>query len=94
METIEQEARKFAEENEIIKIKDAFRAGVEFAQRWIDVKEGLPKLPPIGYPYKVLVMDIRNNNIDVYMISNQNDINILGSLTFEFTHWRPIELKQ
>ena len=63
-----------------------FKAGVEFAQRWISVEDELPETiydEKIFLKYPILV-----KNIDgaLQVLNTFSDIST-------YTHWRPIELK-
>ena len=71
-----------------ITIKD-FKAGVEFAQRWIPVEEELPeKYTPVlaydTYPTKCYV--VKYDSVFGFMTNHFNQC-------VKVTHWRPIELK-
>ena len=80
--------------------EEAFKAGVEFAQRWISVDD---ELPPCS-DKDILIKGIDHRGIEGmcdigYMHSNPNNIPNKGnfiSLSGEIikvTHWRYIELK-
>lgn len=100
MKTIEEESNEYALRNaSILQEKlstKSFTAGVEFAQKWIDVKD---ELPPMNIP--VLVKMNYNYNfteveaIDVCKWNGELWINALrvqhsnGGVIF----WRPIEYK-
>lgn len=82
-----------------IDMENSFKAGVEFAQRWIPVEEELP-----GYGVKVLVMidDISGKVHPNEFIDIDYTVNIAhGKKAFDceigssdkVTHWRSIELK-
>lgn len=86
METIEEAARDYAysfEDNDYtIETEFAFKAGVNFSQRWIDSKEELPTKEG-----KYLVM--RDGRVDI-------EIWVESGYWYDYigiTHWRPIELK-
>lgn len=72
----------------------AFKAGVEFAQSWIDVNEELPEriLPESDYSAEVLTKTDKG-----YFWLEQFDYvegNWTCSLKYgKVTHWRPIEYK-
>ena len=111
MKTIEDAARDFLGLNEsnpnyTHTIKDEFelsifKAGVEFAQRWISVEE---ELPPIG---EMVLTKMEKRHGDTWVqhyystatrLENQGewqDVNWVDhSMSFgHITHWRPIELK-
>jgi hypothetical protein len=64
--------------------ENAFKAGVEFAQRWISVKE---KLPPVnGYGFSDRVITKKSNG--AIFIEKINIANMAG-----IKFWRPIEYK-
>ena len=77
--------------------KTDFEAGVEFAQRWIPVKE---ELPPSG---EIVLLSIENCEIDVVIGFYMNSEFIarlfipIGIdnvvIKNEVTHWRQIKLK-
>ena len=63
-----------------------FKAGVEFAQRWISVEDELPETiddEKIFLRYPILVKNIDGAFQALNTFSN------IGT----YTHWRPIELK-
>lgn len=70
---------------------DGFKAGVEFAQRWIPIEENLPEVnSDNGFSVDVIA---KSNN--THYIANYNSIgkswNIKGtSVFYPITHWRPI----
>ena len=72
-----------------------FKAGVEFAQRWISVEDELPKeqgyylvVAPHSFPKNcnVVVAEFYEDNKTFYSESSDSPIE-------DATHWRPIELK-
>lgn len=94
MKTIEEAAKEYAgnlSSSEIFRSqhdKD-FKAGVEFAQRWISVEEEIPD----RYYIPVIVKD-SGGNWDKAVYSGlgwkfANDNTDVGKIT----HWRPIEFK-
>ena len=63
-----------------------FKAGVEFAQRWISVEDELPETiddEKIFLRYPILIKNIDGSFQSLNTFSN------IGT----YTHWRPIELK-
>jgi len=98
MKTIKEAAEEYAGFNKIGIVNDrirAFKAGVEFAQRWISVEDELPEIKKERYqifikrafkidPYEVF-------SINTLIKSKENLIEIFSE--FSVTHWRPIELK-
>ena len=105
MTTIEQAAIDYAESLEdndyTIETEAAFKAGSEFAQRWISVEE---ELPPIG---EMVLTKMEKRHGDTWVqhyystatrLENQGewqDVNWVDhSMSFgHITHWRQIELK-
>ena len=99
MKTIEQAAIEYAlkecgssiemERDRVISERD-FRAGAQFAQRWISVEDELPEID-IRVLYK--------NNVNygvafrVPSIDNTVNWNIFQYPDNQITHWRPIELE-
>ena len=72
-----------------------FKAGVEFAQRWISVEEELPEKQ--GY-YLVLKTPLFRGNCNVVVAEFHEDNKTFYyqrsySTIENITHWRPIELK-
>ena len=87
MKTIEDAARDYAESFEdndyTIETEFAFKAGVEFAQRWISVEEELPEVS------KQVIVKLPNDwHTCTWLMKD-------GTFAFNVkpTHWRPIELK-
>ena len=64
-------------------MSDSFKAGADFAQRWISIDE---ELPPVS---QQVIVKLKNNWHACTWL--------LGDGTFAYninpTHWRPIELK-
>lgn len=101
MKTIEQAARESADKawgelDEFTSDKDgefyyqhteAFKAGVEFAQRWIPVTEDIPDENYKGYVNFKIGDYVSCKKVDS-QIEFLNLIDVYG-----FTHWRPIEYK-
>ena len=67
-----------------------FKAGVEFAQRWISVEEELPEYH--GIDFYVLMKNERldSDDINLGLIEGIDDVENVYQYA---THWRPIELK-
>lgn len=61
-----------------------FRAGIEFAQQWISVKDELP----LESADEILIKDDESTLVAVYRFGKFNT-----GFSFEFnpTHWRPIK---
>ena len=65
-----------------------FKAGVEFAQRWIPVEEGLP-----DFLTDVLIK-ISNGKISIGCLFIDEKFNVeFINEKIKVTHWRPIEYK-
>lgn len=70
---------------------DSFDCGVEFAQRWIPIKEEFPEIKE--KPYQVIIKDKSGVYNTVYVFGDQE---YLKESIFRFlnvTHWRSIEYK-
>lgn len=78
-----------------------FKAGVEFAQRWIPVEEELPVFDKTEYPtgnYKIYFVKILTGSMSpilrygaAHLVNDK-----IWSCEFDWnvvTHWRPIEYK-
>ena len=67
-----------------------FKAGVEFAQRWISVEDELPEYH--GIDFYVLMKNERldSDDINLGLIEGIDDVENVYQYA---THWRPIELK-
>ena len=85
--------------SEIDRLKEkkyqGFKAGVEFAQRWISVEDELPEeqgyylvIAPHSFPKNcnIVVAEFYEDNKTFYSESSDSPIT-------DATHWRPIELK-
>ena len=91
MKTIEEAAKDYSKSKSSAEVfrcahETDFKAGVEFAQRWISVEDELPETiydEKIFLKYPILV-----KNIDgaLQVLNTFSDIST-------YTHWRPIELK-
>jgi len=94
MKTIEKAADEYIPKNwdSLGKIADdAFKAGVEFAQRWISVDEELPEINNCNSSKNVLVKTKDGDVLIGYLYINGWFAN--SQYPCEITHWRPIELK-
>ena len=92
MKTIEEEAKEQANALKIYSSKQdfekGFKAGVEFAQRWIPVEEELPEENG-----RYLVLRSNGDWTSTYFrVSDKSFVNYFSD-AYCFTHWRPIELK-
>ena len=90
MKTIEEAAHELWRKEYIGEIDhneydEIFRSGVEFAQRWIPVKE---ELPPIREKVLGLYKDYENMDYVflVYFRGGEDELSFV-------THWRPINFK-
>ena len=104
MKTIEQASQEYAKSLNLkghdsfdfeTYAKQDFKAGVEFAQRWISVEEEMPEkqghylvLAPKSFPKncRVVVAEFYEDNKMFYSESSDYAIH-------DVTHWRPIELE-
>ena len=85
MKKIEEVAKEFSEKS-VWACPISFKAGVEFAQRWISVEDELPETiddEKIFLRYPILIKNIDGAFQALNTFSN------IGT----YTHWRPIELK-
>jgi hypothetical protein len=94
MKTIEEAAAEYAEKElnglQYLTAEDAFKAGVEFAQRWIPVEE---EYPPIG---KLVQVKGNYSDTEVWyshdtLLCSDEDDEQWDSGDYP-THWRKIEL--
>jgi len=102
MQTVEEAVREWVIEHgpetasEFVATREAFKAGVEFAQRWIPVEEELPKAQYDGrYSNEVLVMMSNEKYIVAWYDYKYNkwEVGLWCEDSFTVTHWRPITLK-
>ena len=87
MKKIEEVAKEFSEKS-VWACPISFKAGVEFAQRWISFEDELPS----GY----VTLKCKGSQTYVSVdFSGANDLDTqwLGIEYYKATHWRPIELK-
>ena len=109
MKTIEEESIDYAESKanpmfrslEVSIAAKAFKAGVEFAQRWISVEDELPKEGVsvlIKNDFGYFGINVLENGI-WRMCTVEKIAGLLNLKEYELekfatpTHWRPIELK-
>ena len=101
METIEEKAKEFAFRYAEEQCESFFKAGVEFAQRWISVEDELPKEGVsvlIKNDFGCFGIEILENGI-WRMCTVEKIAGLLNLKEYELekfatpTHWRPIELK-
>lgn len=105
MKTIEQAAEEYSEKvskgKHYMDLITGFKAGVEFAQRWIPVEEELPVFNKTEYPngnYETFFVKILTGSMSpiirygaAHLINDKR-----WSCEFDWnivTHWRPIEYK-
>lgn len=92
MQSIDEAAREFAEENEIIKTKDAFKADAEFTQDWLDIDKEIPEYyQPIladNGEYITVITRVSDGDEDFYPICGTHVCMYPDPIK-----WRPIELK-
>lgn len=101
MKTAEQAAVEYAESLEdndyTIETEAAFKAGAEFAQRWIQIDRctngyiTAHSLSDIERNLPVIMNDEDGVNDDEYIIIKY--ISDLLDMDESFTHWRPVNLK-
>ena len=81
MKTIEEAAKEY-ELYSINNLRGAFKAGAEFAQRWIPVKEELPEVKQ--YDYQVLAKSIYGYEL----LDIDTDSDVEGTISLNYiTHW-------
>ena len=93
MKTIEEAANEFATRYAPVlweeQCRSYFKAGVEFAQRWIPVEEELPE--PVTF---VIVKKSNGRKLGMFFdVDKQFMFGEESNQTSQITHWRPIELK-
>lgn len=87
MKTIEEAANEY-QEYSMNNLAGAFKAGAEFAQRWIPVEEELPEYS--GECFYVLGKWRVNNDTFLFLIDSKVECD---NIQYVFSHWRPIEVK-
>ena len=92
MKTIEEAAKDYSKSKSSAEVfrcahETDFKAGVEFAQRWISVED---ELPEIGDEIIVKLKEHPLKKYQAWSIECRRDIEIIPVFA---THWRPIELK-
>ena len=97
MKTINEAASDYAEETKdttngmfYADSQDAFKAGVEFAQRWISVEEELPETNEFEESRICLIKN--RYAIDIGRYYSNKKRWFLSSSNFKVTHWRYVEL--
>ena len=83
MKTIEEVSKEFSEKS-VWACPISFKAGVEFAQRWISVEDELPNIGD-----HVLIW-LKRDKLKIWRIFNEDDRILVKNCA---TRWRPIELK-
>lgn len=90
MKTIEESCAEFCEKlNSVYDEKQVFKAGVEYAQKWIDVKDELPNIGNVV----LLKFDDDYTQISTGIYNGSEFIDDFGFNEEKCTHWRPIEYK-
>lgn len=99
MKTIDEEARNYStwktyKGEETVSQHDVltFKAGVEFAQRWIPIEEELPN----ENDYVLAIVDGNfgnKNQCDWVVVSLYSDSRFINYYDHKISHWRPIEYK-
>ena len=82
------QSNEYHKSNSLNRFDNIFKAGVEFAQRWISFEDELPS----GY----VTLKCKGSQTYVSVdFSGANDLDTqwLGIEYYKATHWRPIELK-
>ena len=100
MKTVEEAAKRYANTKSSSDvfieshIKD-FKAGVEFAQRWIPVEEDLPELGEKGYSKNVLICDDPQDEDDarICFYARQSEYESHWNANEHPAYWRPINLE-
>ena len=96
MQTIEEATNEYVNNCTIIfpdsAVKKAFKAGVNFAQKWLDIHKEEPEY------YQVVLADNGEYMAVVAKVSdgNEDDYSICGTNFYMFPdpiRWKPIELK-
>ena len=96
MKTIEEVAKEFSEKS-VWACPISFKAGVEFAQRWIQIDRctngyiTANSLSDIERNLPVIMNDEDGDKDDEYIIIKY--ISDLLDMDESFTHWRPVNLK-
>ena len=95
------QSNEYQKSNSLNRFDNIFKAGVEFAQRWISVEDELPEFDKSKYPngdFEIFLVKMATGSIShkiKYCVANliaegrwscESDWNVV-------THWRPIELK-
>ena len=96
MKDLEEASRDYVDSSSIIfpedAVKKAFKAGVEFAQRWISVDDELPNYYQIvladNDKYMAIVARVSDGDEEYYPICGTDVI-----MSPDPIKWRPIELK-
>ena len=89
MKKIEEVAKEFSEKS-VWACPISFKAGVEFAQRWISVEDELPQYHGIDFYVLMKNERLESDDINLGLIEGIDDVENVYQYA---THWRPIELK-
>ena len=97
MKKIEEVTKEFSEKS-VWACPISFKAGVEFAQRWISVEDELPEVKNHGFSDLVLTKNSYDNIMLERYDSESKQFNgirygCIKNNDGQVTHWRPIELK-
>ena len=97
MKTIELVSKEFSEKS-VWACPISFKAGVEFAQRWISVEDELPEDENKESDFSVCVLakDMHSKTMSAYYHFQKRSFYSNAFSKSELigvTHWRPIELK-
>lgn len=96
MKTIDEAANE--ELKYTLDVRQSFKRGVEFAQRWIPVEEELPEKSSHGFSELVLT---KNSFGNILLERYDFELNHFNCVRYDslikgdgqVSHWRPIELK-
>ena len=89
MKSIDEAAKEHAIRNGMAGwLYDSFKAGIEFAERWIPVEEELPEF--FGKEFYILCKCKKDGDLILVLIEEQEDIH---NIKIDCTHWRQINHK-
>ena len=95
MKTIEEAAKEYMSRSAGCRYDIAFKAGVEFTQKWISVNEELPdKYKKVLI--KIALLDCTKENefdFSIAMIAHNGEWDVFFGKNRPITHWRHIELR-
>ena len=92
------QSNEYQKSNSLNRFDNIFKAGAEFAQRWISVEDELPEVKNHGFSDLVLTKNIYDNIMLERYDSESKKFNgirydCIINNDGQVTHWRPIELK-